>query len=128
MKNKIELEYTLNASPKIIYNRLSTPSGLAEWFAEDIHIKGNIYTFIWEGSEQQAELLKRKDNKQVRFRWIDDDEASDEDCYFEFKINQDELTGDVALMITDFVPDDEKDESIELWDSQISDLKHALGI
>ncbi len=128
MKNKIELEYTLNASPKIIYNRLSTPSGLAEWFAEDIHIKGNIYTFIWEGSEQQAELLKRKDNKQVRFRWIDEDEACDEDCYFEFKINQDELTGDVALMITDFVPDDEKDESIELWDSQISDLKHALGI
>ncbi len=127
MKNKIELEYTLNASPKIIYNRLSTPSGLAEWFAEDILIKGDIYTFIWEGSEQQAELLKIKDNKHVRFRWIEDKEC-DEDCYFEFKINQDELTGDVALMITDFVPDDEKEESIELWDSQIADLKHALGI
>lgn len=127
MKNKIELEYTLNASPKIIYNRLSTPSGLAEWFAEDILIKGNIYTFIWEGSEQQAELLKIKDNKHVRFRWIEDEEC-DEDCYFEFKINQDELTGDVALMITDFVPDDEKEESIELWDSQIADLKHALGV
>ena len=74
MKNKYELEYSINSSPKILYTRLSTPGGLAEWFADDINIQGNIYTFIWEGTEQSAELLSKKDNQSVRFKWVDDED------------------------------------------------------
>jgi len=122
MKNKFELEYSINSSPKILYTRLSTPGGLAEWFADDINIRGNIYTFIWEGTEQQAELVTKKENQLVKFKWVDDDE------YFEFRIRRDELTGEVALIITDFAEDDEKDDTVDLWDSQISELKHALGL
>jgi len=125
MKKKFELEFTLNASPKIIFPRLSTPSGLAEWFADDINIQGNIFTFKWDQNEQQAEILSKKENQCVRFKWIDDDK---EDTYFEFKIHQDELTSEVALVITDFADDNEKDSTIELWNSQISDLKRTLGI
>ena len=125
MKQKIELEYTINSSPKILYNRISTPAGLAEWFADDININGDIFTFIWDESEQSAELLKIKENKSVRFKWIDDE---DEESYFEFQIQQHELTGDVALVIIDFSDDDEADETAELWDSSIAKLKHALGI
>ena len=124
MKNKFELEYSINSSPKILFTRLSTPGGLSEWFADDINIQGNIYTFIWEGTEQQAELLNKKDNQLVRFKWLDEDE----DNYFEFKIRKDELTGEVALVITDFSEDDEKEDTIELWDTQIAELKHALGL
>lgn len=123
MKNKFELEYSINSSPKILYTRLSTPGGLAEWFADDINIQGNIYTFIWEGTEQQAELVTKKENQLVKFKWVDED-----DVYFEFRIRRDELTGEVALIITDFAEDDEKDDSIDLWDTQISELKHALGL
>ena len=121
---KYELEYTLNTSPKVLFNRLSTPGGIAEWFADDVNMKDSIYTFIWEGSEQKAELLQKKDLKYARFRWLDEDE----DEYFEFKIRQDELTGDVALLITDFANEDEKDDAVDLWDSQISELKHAIGL
>ncbi len=124
MKNKYELEYSINSSPKILFTRLSTPGGLSEWFADDINIQGNVYTFIWEGTEQQAELLNKKDNQLVRFKWLDEDE----DSYFEFKIRKDELTGEVALVITDFSEDEEKEDAIELWDTQISELKHALGL
>lgn len=124
MKNKFELEYSINASPKILYNRLSTPGGLSEWFADDINIQGDTYTFIWEGTEQQAELVTKKDNQLVKFKWVEDED----DSYFEFKIHRDELTGDVALIITDFAEDDEKDDVIDLWDTQISELKHALGL
>jgi len=127
MKKKYELEYSINSSPKILFARLSTPGGLAEWFADDINIQGNIYTFIWEGAEQSAELLSKKDNQAVRFKWVDDDD-DDDDSYFEFKIRIDELTGEVALVVTDFSEDDEKEDSIELWDTQISELKHALGL
>ncbi len=126
MKKKFELEYTLNASPKIIFPRLSTPSGLAEWFADDINIVGNIFTFSWDQVEQQAEMLTKKENQCIRFKWIDDDDK--EDTYFEFKIHQDELTSEVALVITDFADDNEIAGAKELWNSQISDLKRALGI
>lgn len=124
VKTKYELEYTLNTSPRVLFERLSTPSGLAEWFADDVNMVDNIYTFEWEGSEQKAELLQRKDLKFARFRWLDDDENE----YFEFKIRQDELTGDVALLIVDFVMEDEKSDAVDLWDSQVSELKRALGL
>ena len=125
MKKKFELEYTINSSPRVLFNRLSTPGGLAEWFADDVNLQEGIYTFIWEKSEQQAEVVQRKDNKYIRFRWIEDE---DRYTYFEFRLNQDELTGDVSLMITDFAEDDETSDAVDLWDTQIAELKHVIGL
>lgn len=119
---KVQLEYVINCSPKVLYNRLSSASGLAEWFADDVRVQGKRYTFVWEGSEQTAEMTLRKENRLVRFTWVDE-----EDKYFEFKISQDELTGDVALIVIDFSEDDEVEETRELWNTQIADLKHILG-
>jgi len=121
-KIKIQLEYVINCSPKVLYNRLSTASGLTEWFAEDVRVKGKKYTFIWGGTEQTAEMTLHKENRLVRYSWIDE-----EDTYFEFRITQDELTGDVSLIIIDFTEEDEQDETRELWNTQVSDLKHILG-
>ena len=121
MKTKYELEYMLNTSPSILFSRLSTPEGLSEWFAEDVRVKGKKYTFVWEGSEQTAEMTLHKENKLVRYTWVDDE------TYFEFKITRDELTGDVSLLIVDFAEDGEQDETRELWNTQIADLKHILG-
>lgn len=125
MKKKFELEYAINSSPRVLFNRLSTPGGLAEWFADDVNLHGGIYTFIWETSEQQAEVVQRKDNKYIRFRWV---EEEDNESYFEFRLNQDELTGDVSLVITDFAEDDETTDAVDLWDSQIAELKHVIGL
>ena len=125
MKKKIELEYTINSSPKVLFNRLSTPGGLSEWFADDVNLQGKVFTFFWEGTEQQAELVLKKDNKYIRFHWLDD---CDTKCYFEFRITQDELTGDVSLLITDFAEEDEKDDVVDLWDTQIAELKHVIGL
>jgi uncharacterized protein YndB with AHSA1/START domain len=124
MKTKYELEYTLNTSPSILFSRLSTPEGLSEWFADDVNLTKGKFTFIWEGTEQEAEVLQRKSNKYIRFKWTEDDE----DYFFEFRIRMDELTGDVALIITDFAEDDEKADAIDLWDTQISELKHVIGL
>lgn len=119
---KVQFEYVINCSPKVLYNRLSTASGLAEWFADDVRVQGKRYTFIWEGSEQTAEMTLRKENRLVRFTWVEN-----ENLYFEFKISQDELTGDVSLIIVDFSEEDEVEETRELWNTQIADLKHILG-
>ena len=125
MKTKFELEYTLNTSPTILYNRLSTPEGLSEWFADDVNLRKGKYTFVWEGTKQAALLLQKKANKFIRFRWEDDEE---EDAFFEFRIDTDELTGDVALLITDFAEEGEKDDAIYLWDTQVSGLRQAIGL
>jgi len=125
MKTKYELEYTINTSPNVLFNRLSTAGGLSEWFADDVYVDGNLLTFVWEGTEQQAEITARKENKYVRFHWTDDDDPK---SFFEFRIHEDELTKDLALLITDFAEEDEKDDAIDLWNTQIAELKRNLGL
>lgn len=125
MKNKLTFEYPINSSPKVLYTRLSTPGGLAEWFADDVNQNGDVFSFIWDNSEEKAELINKKENKYVRFKWLEDE---DDESYFEFRINVDDLTGDVALMITDYADEGEEEESQNLWDSQIAELKHILGL
>jgi uncharacterized protein YndB with AHSA1/START domain len=126
-KIKYQLEYVLNAAPKLLYSRFSSPSGLSEWFADDVHIKNENFIFIWDKTEQEARVVMKKPNEFVRYKWIDDD-IEDEDAYFEFLITKEELTGDVALIITDFADEDELEENRELWDKQISVLKRAIGV
>lgn len=127
MRLKYELEYTLNCSPKVLFSRLSTPEGLSEWFADDVIIDGDLYTFVWSKTESKAKLAAVKENKLVRFEWIDP-EVNKESNFFEFRIAVHDLTGDLALIITDFAEPDEKEDAIYLWDTQISDLKRLLGI
>ena len=122
---KYTLEFPINSSVNILYNRLSTSSGLSEWFADDVMIKDKIFTFFWDGSEQEAKLLKLKMNQFIRFKWEDNDTQED---YFEFLIQVDELTSDVSLIITDFAEDEQdQEEQTELWNKQISVLKRAIG-
>jgi uncharacterized protein YndB with AHSA1/START domain len=123
-KQKYELEYVINASPKVLFARLSTPGGLSEWFADDVNLEGAILTFLWDKSSQKAELLYVKENRSVRYRWLDD---PDPKSYFEFKINQDPLTSDVSLTITDFAEENEIEDAKGLWDKQISQLFSQLG-
>jgi uncharacterized protein YndB with AHSA1/START domain len=126
MSSKYELEYTLNCSPKVLFSRLSTPEGLTEWFADDVSVDGDLFTFLWGESESKARLIALKENKFVRFEWLDSDDP--ETNYFEFRINIEELSGSLALIITDFAESEEKEDAIYLWDSQITDLKRLLGI
>ena len=122
---KYTLEFPINSSVNILYNRLSSASGLSEWFADDVMIKDKLFTFFWDGSEQEAKLLKLKMNQFIRFKWMQNDTKED---YFEFLIQVDEITLDVSLMITDFAADkQEQKEQAELWAKQISILKRAIG-
>ena len=125
-KVKYELEFPIQASPSLLYNYISTPSGLSEWYADNVNSRGEIFTFIWDGSEEQAKLLNKKNGERVKFRWLEHEE-DDLSCYFEIRIQVDEITKDVSLMITDFADDDEVEESKMLWENMISSLKQVLG-
>ena len=125
-KVKYELEFPINASPQLLYQYISTPSGLSEWFADNVNSRGEFFTFIWDGSEEKARLSSKKSDEKVKFRWIDEDNK-DTDFYFELHILEDEITKDVSLMVTDYAVEEDLPEVKLLWESQISDLKHVIG-
>lgn len=122
-KVKFQLEFVIQSSPQLLYQYLSTPSGLSEWFADNVNSRGEMFSFIWDGSEEEAKLLKRKSDEFVKFAWED----SDDGTFFEMKIIVDEITKDVSLFITDFAEEDEVEEAKMLWTNQVSDLKQVLG-
>ncbi len=123
-KIKIHLEYPINASPHMLFQYFSLASSLDEWFADHVNSRGDIYTFIWGDSEEQAKVLKYDTEEYIRFQWIKDKGT---ECYFEFRISVDELTNDVSLLVTDFAETDEIDETKMFWDNQISELKKTIG-
>jgi uncharacterized protein YndB with AHSA1/START domain len=125
-KIRFEIEFPIHASPQLLYQYISTPSGLSEWFSDNVNSRGELFTFIWDDSEEQAKLLNKKNGERVKFRWLDDEEDN-QTYYFEIRIQVDEITKDVSLMVTDFAEEDELDESKMLWTNQISDLKQVLG-
>ena len=122
-KIKFELEFPIHSSPQLLYQYISTPSGLSEWFADNVNSRGELFTFIWDGAEEEAKLVRKKNGEFVKFKWVE----GNEDTFFEIKIVVDEITKDVSIMITDFTDEDEIDEAKMLWENQISDLKQVLG-
>lgn len=125
-KEKYEMDFLLKTSIKSLDNMVSTPSGLSEWFADDVNIKDDVYTFIWDGSEEQARLLTKKNNVRVRWQWLEDEEE-DLDTYFELRYEKDPMTKSVILTLTSFAYPDEVEESQFLWEEQINQLKRKLG-
>lgn len=125
-KEKYELEFLLKTSIKVLDNMVSTPSGLSEWFADDVNIKDDVYTFFWDGSEEEARLVSKKSNSKIRWQWIEDEEDGI-DSYFELRYEVDPMTKSVILTVTDFSEEDEMEESQRLWEQQITNLRRVLG-
>ncbi|EDM43518.1 hypothetical protein SCB49_00675 [unidentified eubacterium SCB49] len=126
MENKIkyEMEFVIYVSPAMLYNYISTPSGLSEWYADNVNSRGEFFTFIWEGSEEKAKLLSKKSPHRIKFQWMEDE---DTEYFFELRIQVDEITKDVSLMIIDFAEEDEVEEGKLLWENMIGNLKQILG-
>ncbi len=125
-KIKYELEFPVKASPKMLFPFLSTPSGLSDWFCDDVNSRGEKFTFFWGDSEESAKLISKKAEKHIRFIW-DADAEEGLKTFFEFRIVVDDLTNDVSLIVTDFAEEDELEESKLLWNSQVNELLHTIG-
>ena len=123
-KIKFEMEFPIQASPQLLFQYMSTPSGLSEWFADNVNSRGERFEFIWDGSEEEAKLLSKKNGERVKFQWYEDEDTS---CYFELRIQVDEITKDVSIIVTDFAEEDELEEGKMLWENQIGSLKQILG-
>ncbi len=121
---KFEMEFPIKVSQRLLFQYLSTPSGLSEWFADNVNSRGEKFIFIWDDSEEVANLVSKKLPEKIQFQW---DEDQDTDYFFELRIQFDEITKDVSLIVTDFAEEDEVEESKMLWTNQVFDLKKVLG-
>lgn len=125
-KEKIHLEYLLSAtSNNILWEAISTPAGLEEWFADKVVSDDKTVEFSWGKSEQRvAEIIAIRAYSFIRFRWKDDE---GERSYFEMKMTYNELTHAYVLEVTDFAVPDEVEDMKELWESQIANLRRTCG-
>ena len=125
MSKKVQytLEYPVRCSPAILYEFLRSPSGLQEWFADEVNERDGIFTFNWNGTEDKAKLLDQEQDKFVRFQW--DQMAKDE--FFELSINKSEVTNQTILVIKDFADKKDVKDQSQLWEYQVKDLFHRIG-
>lgn len=126
MKTKITIEFSINSSPHLLYQYISSSSGLSEWFADNVNSRGDVFTFYWGDTQEKARLVSKKTDEKVKFRWLDE-EGEETNYYFEIRIAKDEITKDVMLVVVDFAEENEEDDHKLLWENQINDLKKVLG-
>ncbi|MFA9220178.1 MAG: START-like domain-containing protein [Sediminibacterium sp.] len=123
-KIQFEIEYLVHSSALILYNCISNPSSLEEWFADSVNQKGDQFTFKWEDEERHAKLLSAKKNQFVCWQW---DEKEFDNTFFEMRIKVDEMTNEIALIITDFCDEGDEEDARMLWDLAIDDLHRVIG-
>jgi Activator of Hsp90 ATPase homolog 1-like protein. len=124
-KEKFHIEYVFDkVSKRSLWNHITSPPGLSSWFADDVNVVGDKYTFMWNKTKENAMVIYIKPETCIRYKW----EGEEDSVYFEFRIHTIELTGSISLEITDFAEPSEKSDSISLWDTQVDELKRTLGV
>ena len=122
-KQLFSIEYPVRCSPNILYDFLSTPAGLQEWFADKVDERDTVFSFSWNGSVEKAEVLEAEENKFIRFHWL----HAPQNEYFEFSIEKTEVSSQTILIIKDFAEKKEIPDQSRLWGVQVHDLFHRLG-
>ncbi|WP_126973050.1 START-like domain-containing protein [Gynurincola endophyticus] len=122
-KQLFTLEYSVRCSPTILYDFLSTPAGLQEWFADQVDEREGLFSFSWNGTVDRAEVLEKEEGKFIRYHWLHQPDNE----YFEFSIEKSEVTNQTILVIKDFAEKAEIKDQTQLWDYQVKDLLHRLG-
>jgi len=122
-KKPFTIEFVIRSSPAILYKFLSTPSGLAQWFAEHVDQTDKSYSFFWDNSVEKATRIDSIENEMIRYRW----DEGDKEEYFEFKIEKVDITNDTVLVITDFAEEHEMEDINRLWESQVKTLSIMIG-
>ncbi|TVR38051.1 MAG: hypothetical protein EA394_11175 [Bacteroidia bacterium] len=122
---KFTLEYGFKTTPRLLYTAISTPEGLSRWFADMVMTEeDDIFTFKWEDSEQKARLTRFKENEFVQFTWLDDERG---ERFIEMHIQNEPVSSEVALIITDHSEDIDLDFSQRIWDAQVKKLQRLFN-
>lgn len=122
-------EYPINASAKLLYPYLSTPSGLTQWFCDDVNVDNDkILNFVWDGRSHFAEVTSHRTNRSIRFLFLDENKRHQTDAsYVDFSIESSELTQEQFLKVVDYSEEDDEEELHELWENLMQNLREIVG-
>ena len=123
-RTQFKTEFIFRASPTIVYQFLTNPACLVRWFCEEIDVNGTVYTFHWDGDEQVATLVEDWEDELLRFEWED---APSPNEYLEMNISKSGITEETVLNITDFCDENDDKNDRMLWESQIAQMRGAMG-
>lgn len=133
-RQKFVAEFEINASRKMLFPYLSTPSGLAQWFADDVNIdEDKVYHIIWDDENHKARMVSQRSNNHVKFEFIedDDDEAYDDEeepASVELRLEKNEMTQTTFLRIIDTSEAaEDEEEFMDMWESMVNTLKETVG-
>ena len=122
-KEVFEIDYVLKTSPRILYDFVKQPTHLAQWFCDKCESNLDQYNFIWKGYAEKAVLIDDIEEQLVAYHW----ENSDDDEFFEFAIQVNEISADTVLTINDFAETNEVEDQKLWWDNQIQKLIRVMG-
>ena len=123
-RKKFTVEFLIRSSPAILFEFLTEPSILAQWFSDSCEAQGETYTFGWNGSPpERATIVEWIEPESVKYRW----DKSPAGEFFSFRIYKSEISNDTVLEITDFAEENEIKDQQNLWNSQIEEMRHHIG-
>ncbi len=122
-RKKIVFDFAIRSSPAILFNFLTTPEGLTQWFADHVDSIEDDYKFSWDGSEEEATIIEFIEDHIVKYKMEDSEEGE----FLEFRIEKSEISNDTILFITEFLEDYDVEDQQIFWNTQISRLKGSIG-
>ncbi|MBL3658229.1 START-like domain-containing protein [Fulvivirga sediminis] len=128
-KHLFTADFEINASAKMLFPYLNTPSGLAQWMADDVNVnEDKVYNFIWDDEDHLAKMVSHRTNQYVKFEFISDNEEDKDDAsYFELRLETNDLTQSTFIKISDYSDMNDTEELMDLWESLVENLKETVG-
>ncbi len=128
-KTEFRAEFDINASKKMLYPYIFSPSGLSQWMADDVTIdEDKVFNFIWDNEDHKAKMVAHRVNSFVRFEFLSESGGADDNAsYIEIRLEMNELTQAVFIAIIDYSDIDDDEESMDLWGSLVDALKEIVG-
>ncbi len=122
-------DFEVHASIKMLYPYLQTPSGLSEWFADNVTINPEkVFTFVWDNEEHKAVMTSHRVNHFVKFEYMPETKEDEKDpSYLELRLEVNELTQTTFLKVTDYSDFDDLNELNDLWEGLVENLRGVVG-
>jgi uncharacterized protein YndB with AHSA1/START domain len=128
-KRRFEMEYPINASPRLLFPYLASASGLSQWFCDDVRLDpDHRLNMVWDRQNHYAEIALQRPGRSIRYVFLDERKQPLHDAnYLDFSLEYSKITDGVFLRVTDYSDHSNAQEQQELWDGLVSKLREQVG-
>jgi uncharacterized protein YndB with AHSA1/START domain len=128
-KRRFEMEYSINASPKILFPYIASASGLSQWFCDDVRLDpDHRLDMVWDKQSHFAEIVTQRPGRSIRYVFLDEQKRPLQDAnYLDFTLELSRITDEVFLRVTDYSEHSDTQEQQELWEGLVGKLRDQVG-